>query len=169
MPVFFYIGHFIGICAAILSFFTYIQKTRKKVVLIKLSCDCLWCLHYFLIGAYSGGAINIVNISRDTVVYYREDKAWAKSKLWLAAFLIFTFISGMLSWQGYISLMPMIGSFFGVLGIYQSEPRKISLVTLPGIILWLIYSIFVFSPQSIICNIISITSVAIALFRPKKE
>ena len=169
MPFYFYIGHFIGICAALLSFFTYIQKTRKQVVFIKLSCDCLWCLHYFLIGAFSGGAINIVNITRDTVVYHREDKAWAKSKLWLIAFLIFTVVSGLLSWQGYISLLPTIGSVFGVLGIYQSEPRKISLVTLPGIILWLIYSIFVFSPQSIICNIISIASVIISLLRPKTK
>lgn len=153
-----------GFIGTILSFVMYLARKRKTILLGKFTCDILWILHYGLIGAYSGAALNVLALGRESV-FYNKEKKWASSKLWLVLFVVLTIISSALSWEGMLSLLPMIGSCCAVVSFWCTNPFHIRLLALPCQILWLIYSIFHQSLPSLVSCSISLAAILIGLYR----
>ena len=98
-------------------------------------------------------------------LFHKEHRAWARSIVWPILFLVLNAGCTALSWQGWLSLLPMLGSSLNVVGLWCSNPTRLRLVSLPAQTLWEVYSIAVGAIPSIIVNAISITSILIALIR----
>ena len=152
----------IGYVAVALALFVYISKSRKVILATKLSNDVLWAAHYILIGGWSGAALNIMAIGRETVFYFKEKK-WASSRVWLYVFLVLTWVSCILTWEGPQSLLPMAGTSFAVMSFWCSDPLKVRLLAIPAQILWLIYGIIHMTIPGIIGSSISLVSILIGL------
>ena len=71
----------LGVIGIAMSFFIYIARKRSSILLCKFSCDVIWAAHYLLIGAWSGAALNILAMARETV-FFNKDKV-AKVEKWL--------------------------------------------------------------------------------------
>ena len=160
-----------GFIGTVLGFVMYLARKRKTILLGKFTCDILWILHYGLIGAYSGAALNVLALGRESV-FYNKEKKWASSKFWLVLFVALTIISSSLSWEGMLSLLPMIGSCCAVMSFWCTNPFHIRLLALPCQILWLIYNILHQSlPSTLSCSI-SLVAIFIGLIgdiKNKKE
>ncbi|MGI6744378.1 MAG: YgjV family protein [Eubacteriales bacterium] len=156
------IAKIIGYIAVSLALFVYISKSRKVILATKLSNDVLWATHYILIGGWSGAALNIMAIGRETVFYFKEKK-WASSRVWLYVFLALTWLSCFLTWEGPQSLLPMAGTSFAVVSFWCSDPLKVRLLAIPAQILWLIYGILHMTVPGIIGSSISLISILIGL------
>ncbi len=157
----------IGFIGVLISFFIYIFKDRRKILICKFTSDAVWSVHYFFVGAISGAALNVVGLFRE-IVFYNKNKKWASHFIWPFVFISITIASCLITWQGPRSLLPMIGSTFGVLGFYSTNPLLIRILSLPSILLWMIYGIISGSFPSLICNILSLTSIMIGLVRDIK-
>lgn len=157
-------GQIIGFVGMIWSFFIYIFKDRKKILLSKLLADAISIFHLALIGAYSGAAINVGNLLRDTVSMNNEKK-WASHKFWPFVFMGITIFSSLITWQGYISLVPMCGTCLAVLSLWCRDTKKMRFIMLPGVTLWLFYSIISGSISGTISNIFTVCSIFIGLAR----
>ena len=155
----------IGFVAMGVALFIYTFRDRRRILLAKMLADLLWVAHYGLLGAWSGSLINAVNTAREGVFYHKEHRAWARSIAWPILFLVLNAGCTALSWQGWLSLLPMLGSSLNVVGLWCSNPTRLRLVSLPAQTLWEVYSIAVGAIPSIIVNAISITSILIALIR----
>lgn len=77
-----------GIGAMICLFLIYQQKTRRKIIMLKLCTDICWGIHYFLLGATAGMIPNFVGIFRELIFIQRKDKKWAGSLIWPAIFIL---------------------------------------------------------------------------------
>ena len=75
-----------GILGTAMCFFMFVARKRRTILLGKFTCDVLWTMHYGLIGAYSGAALNVLAMGRETV-FYNKDKKWASSRIWLYLFV----------------------------------------------------------------------------------
>ena len=68
------VGEIIGILGIIVNFLIYQQKDRKKVLRVKLLSDITWSLHYGLLTAFSGMAVTLVGVARETTFILTDNK-----------------------------------------------------------------------------------------------
>ena len=68
--ILYFIGQGLGVIAVILGFVNYQVKTREQVLLVNIATTLCFVLHYMLIGAFSGMAMNLVGFVRGIVFYF---------------------------------------------------------------------------------------------------
>lgn len=161
-------GQVFGLIPMLLSFWVYIFNDRKKVIAMKAATDLLWALHYFLIGASSGCVINLINTGRD-IVFYQKGKKWASYPAIPVFFCAVSAAGTLLSWEGARSLLPLLGTTLAIIGFWCSEPDKMRRFSLPGITLWLIYSVVSGAVSAVVCNVFSILSMAVAEYNYRRR
>ena len=122
-----YVVGALGIAANVII---YQQKSGKKLVFWKLISDVLWALQYIMLGAYSGAAIAVIGIFRE-IVFYNNDKKWARSRLWLLFFICVSVLSGILTFKSVFSLLPMVASVLSILGFWRKSPSLSRVLAFP--------------------------------------
>ena len=152
----------VGFIPLILSLITFALKKREHILISKLFSDLTSAVHFFMLGQGTGGAICTVNTARDLVFYYKGRK-WASHIAVPIFFGALTLVSSIIQWQGVYSLLPMVGSLLALVGFWFDDPRTVKLINLPGITLWLIYSIIVGSISTTIINVISVITIISSL------
>lgn len=158
----------VGFVAMGVALFMFAFRTRKRILFAKLIADALWVVHYLLLGAASGAVINAINVAREGVFYHKEKK-WASGILWPILFVIANVVSTFFSWQGWISLLPLLGSSVNVLALWCASPRRMRILAIPALSLWVVYSVLVGSIPSVLVNSFSIISALYGLLRDAAE
>ena len=151
----------IGFIPLALSFFTFLSNKRAKIIFIKIITDCMWALHFFLLGEIVGGSVNAINTVRN-VIFSQKHRRWASHIAIPIIFGALTVGSALLRWQEWYSFLPMLGSLLAVIGFWCNDPRNIRRLNLPAVLLWLIYGIITGSISATLCNVFSIISILIA-------
>ena len=162
------IGQGIGIVAIALGFLTYQMKTREKLVFMQVAVAMCFCLHYLMIGASSGLALNILSVFRNGTYYFLGKKGPVDKK-WAIFFSIVAGVIGVFSWQAWYSIFVVLGIVIHSYCISFSKAehiRRSILVTSP---LVLIYDIFVLSIGGMVYESTAIVSSIIGELRFKKE
>ena len=160
--------HILGICAMLSLFLIYQQKSRRNIILCKLSADIFWVAHYFLLGAVGGMIPNAIGIFREIVFYNRNTQKWARTPVWVAVFIIINLALGINTFSTWYNVIPIVASSFVTVSLWINKPNLTKLITIPICILFLIYDIFVNSYMGIINEIISLISIFIYFAKNKK-
>ncbi len=105
-------------------------------------CGCLlWAGHFFLLGALTGMAVNLVAAFRFYVYYQTKP---TKRNIWIMWFFLgVTALATLLTWQGWISLLPFIGTASGVIAFWQKKTKYIRRLAMASPPPWLLYAILV--------------------------
>ncbi len=155
----------IGFLSMGLNFFIYIQKTRARVLIVKLICDSLTILQMFLLGGYSGMLVLIICIVRGIVFYNSVNHEWARKKFWVPLFVAVSFGTSALSWVGPASLLPSTGTALAIIGFGSTNPKLTRLFNIPGNGLWAIYHLTVGSWGGVGGSILGVLSAIIGLIK----
>jgi len=158
------IGAF-GIAANMLI---YQQKSGKNLLAFKLISDCLWAVHYLLLHATSAAAIAVIGIFRE-FVFYSQDKKWAKSKLWLVLFLLFSPISAAFTWKSYFSILPALASVISVISFWKNDPSLARYLSFPIAASMFTYDIVCHSYMGMINETFTLISTVIGIARYAKR
>jgi len=162
------IGQLMGVVAVILGFVSYQMHTQKKILIAQTATALAFCIHYLLIGAYSGLALNSLAIVRNLAYYHRDKKLFSGRKCPIF-FAILMAAMGALSWQGWYSLFIIAGLVINTLCLSFTNPqniRKSILVTSPMV---LIYNCFVFSIGGIVYESVAIVSSVIGIMAYRSQ
>lgn len=162
------IGQLMGIVAVILGFVSYQMHTQKKILVAQTATALAFCIHYLLIGAYSGLALNSLAVVRNLAYYHRDKKLFSGPKCPIF-FAILMASLGALSWQGWYSLFIIAGLVINTLCLSFTNPqsiRKSILFTSPMV---LIYNCFVFSIGGVIYESVAIISSVIGIIAYRKQ
>ncbi len=108
----------------------YQQKSRKGLLISKLICDAVWCLHYVFLSAYSAAAIAIIGVLRE-IVFVNRNKKWGKSRLWLPFFLVLSVVCTILTWKNYFSIFTCVASCLAVTGFFIGNPKLSRILSFP--------------------------------------
>ncbi len=146
------------------SFLIYIQKSHKRMLMAKLINDVLWTIHYFLLGAISGAVLSLITIGRETV-FYNNDKKWARSPLWVFAFIIISWVSVITTWQGPISALAATGTTFTIIGLSSKSAFVSRLLCVPAQVFWCIYPFYMHSWGGFSSSIIVLMSAVVGLIK----
>lgn len=154
-----------GIGAMISLFLIYQQKSRKKMLLCKLSADLFWIAHYFCLGAAAGMIPNFVGVFRELVFLNRKTKRWASSPAWVVMFIALNVSLGMASFQSWYDMIPIIASSFVTISLWIDAPRLTKGISLPVSACFLTYDSFVGSYIGMLNESLSILSILFDFFK----
>lgn len=159
MDVNFWVTQAIGIMAWIVMLLSYYREKTNQILIFHAISTTLYCIHYYLLGAYSGLFICSFEVIRD-LLYYKTD--W-DDYIFYGSIPIYL-ISGIFSFKTFFDLLPI---FSGLLDGYTLTKKK-KIVVLGAIIsytLWAIYNISVMSISGAIADIIlAISNLCILIF-----
>lgn len=142
-----------------------VQFNNRKVVLIAQAVACvLWTVHYGLLGAMTAVFTNFISFAR-SIVFFFNDRSWAKSKAWLWLFLAAFMLNSVLTWEGARSILPGIGMCATTLALWTRDERKLRLLYLCSSPPWLVYNILCGSYSCTIVEIFALISYISAIYR----
>jgi hypothetical protein len=161
-------GQCLGALAVVMGFISYQMKTRQQLLLLQALTSLTFCVHYLMIGAVSGMAMNVVCLIRNFVYFGLSSKE--KTPKWIpVAFAVVTAIIGLFSWNAWYCVFIFLGLVIHSVCIAMKNPqnvRKSILVTSP---LVLIYNAFVSSYGGMIYESIAVISSIIGIIRYKDK
>ena len=154
----------LGILGFILSIISFQQNTQKKIVLFQFLANVSFCVHFYMIGAYTGSILNGIGIVR-SFIYYHKDKKWAASDWWIVLFSLVFVITGILTWEGILSLLPTTGMILTSISFGIKNPKLVRRVAFPSSPLWLIYNLFKGSYGGVLTECFTMCSIFVAMLR----
>ena len=139
MDLYFWFIQLIGLVAWLMLVASYYREDTNKILVFQTIGTALYCLHYYLLGAYSGLFICFFEVVRD-YLYYRTD--W-DDYIYKGSVPVYIIYAG-ISFTGIVDLLPICSSLLDGFSL----TKKKNIVVIGAIIsytLWVIYDIFVMS------------------------
>ena len=174
MDLFYIIAQAVGLLAMAFNILSYQQKTRERAITFQLCGGGLFAVNFLLLGATTGAILNVLAVIR-AIVFLKRDKLNANHPAWLVGFLAayaasyattFTLLGkDPTAVDLVVEFLPVIGMTATTLSFRLTDAkaiRRYGLVSSPS---WLIYNICCFSLGAIICEVLSLFSILIGMFR----
>lgn len=168
----------VGIVAMLFNIFSYQGKQQKTIVAMQLVGTTLFSVNYLLLGAAVGGILNILGAIRSILFLFRE-KFKADRIAWLLAFLAayltvyvlnFTVLGKEpTAFHLIVELLPVIGMLALNIGFRWKDSAKIRKCALVSSPAWLIYNFAAGSWGAIICEMFTLISIFVGMFRHDKK
>lgn len=159
-------GNVVGVAAVVLFVFSYQLKKRKHIIICNSASRVLFVIQYCMLGAYTGAIMDVVAFFISLLCCAR-DKEFIKKHFWLVLLLCNLLIvgAGMSTYKDLTSLLPIFGVIFETLGLWMRKERIVRIVSLLGAPFWLWYNLLAHAYGSAVGNVITLVSLAIAIFR----
>ena len=159
------IGQMVGFVAITVAFLSFQAKKKGAILAIQALANCIWGIHYFMIGAMAGCILNFAATGRNLIFAKRDSCKWLHG-VWLptviaiiiAALSIFT----RETWFDVILLPSTILSTYAYC---LGNERVIRTSTVFVSLTWLIFNFVSFSVSGVIAEIFNLTSLTIAIIR----
>lgn len=152
---------FLGMIASIVSFQC---KKHSQVVTLRTINELLFAVQYFLLGAYTGMAMNLIGCVRNVIfteMVKRQKKTTKVAIAFSVAFLAFT----VLSWSGPKSILVGIAKVISTFAYGNKNTKVIRWLILFTSASWLFYNIAVNSYAGALCEMVTIASIVAAIVR----
>lgn len=164
----YYIGQALGVVAILLAFLNYQVRSQRAVIAVNLITSLVFCVHYGMIGAITGMALNIIGVFRNTAYFIRNEKG-SHDKITPIVCTAAMFIAGVVTWQSWPSLFMLLALTINTYAMSFTNPqnvRKSILITSP---MALFYNIMVSSYGGSVYESVAIISAAIGIIRFYKK
>ncbi len=155
----------VGFVAMALLVSSFQMKTRAGILKVQLVSESLWVLHYFLLGAYTGMALNVVAAVRCYVYGRRGVKKWADNNAIPVVFFTAGVLTCIFTWSGPISLLPTASICLNSFVQWSKRPRVIRIFSAPGCACWLVFNYLSGSYAGILTEVLNLISIAAAILR----
>lgn len=140
----------LGIIALIFNIIAFASRTRDRILFRQAIASAFFVVHFMLLGAITGAVMSVIVIIRNWVFEHKLTSAWAKHRYWLYVFMIVPVLALFISWQGMISLFPVVGTSVAVYGLWHNKPKSIRIWMLASTIIWTPYLFIMHSYPGII-------------------
>ncbi len=154
-----------GVGAMLALFSIYQQKTRKGIILSKLSADVCWVVHYLCIGGIAGAIPNFVGIFRELVFVNRKKHKWTDCVIWPILFILVNLALALRTFHSAFNILPIAASALVTVLLWLNNPLLTKLFSIPVCVSFMIYDVYVGSYIGIVNEAISILSIFIFLIK----
>lgn len=167
MDILYIIGQILGIIAIIIGFVTFQMKTKRQILFLQTTTTVIFSFHYFLIGALTGTAMNVVGAVRNIVYDYCAKKGY-KTKVVPIIFVIIQATMAILTWNAWYSVFIFLGVCINTYCMSLSEPQNVRASILVSSPMVLVYNVFSVSIGGMIYESVAIISSILGLIRNRK-
>ena len=153
---------FIGLIFFVISFQ---QNNRKRLLILILIGQLIFLFHFIALEAWTAVAMNSVGAFRTLVFQYKGEKKWAGAQFWPGVFIGAFILFGILTWQAWYSLLPMIAMSIETIGLWMNKPKTIRIINLFPHPPWFTYNLIMGSWPGITTEILIFGSILIGIWR----
>ena len=159
MDFYFIFIQLVGILAWLMLILSYYRKDTNRILVFQIIGTFLYCLHYYLLGAYSGLFICAFEVIFD-YGYYKTNK---DKYIYILSIPIRIF-GGLIGFKKIVDVFPIIASLID--GYSLTKRKKIVVVgAIISYTLWVIYDICVMSYSGVLTDgLVVLSNLFILLF-----
>lgn len=160
-----YIGNFFGFLAILLFVASFQLKKRQAIIVCNTVSRLFYVVQYLFLGAFEGAIIDFIAMLISALVV-KKDGAYKKVKV-TASYLLYIAIiaSSILLYKNIFSIFSFLGVTLELAALLFNKEKHIRMLSLAAQPLWLIYNAHFKAYSSVAGNVITITSIIIALVR----
>ncbi|MBQ9880601.1 MAG: YgjV family protein [Clostridia bacterium] len=153
----------VGLVGLVFIMLSYQQKERKRILYLQMVSCAVFAAGFLMLGAYTGCVMNAVGLVR--AVVFSIDRKWAKSPVWVGVFIAVFTVAGVLTWEKWYSVFPIVAQILGSISLRLKNPTAIRLVSLPTSPSWLVYNVFANSYSGVLTEALVTASIVSAIIR----
>ena len=160
---------FFGVLAIFFWIISIQEKRQYKIIYLQMFANLFYTIEYLVLGVLSAASMNFVSTIRCYLFYRKKKERRKVPEVWLIGFISLLIILGIITDNGYLSLIPIIITIFYTISSYLKKAKWIRIVVLIAAFIWIYYNYVVGAYVVIIGNILEIVSSSISLIRYRKE
>ena len=155
----------LGLCAMI-AWVSSIQLKKKSHILeLQIIASLFYAVHYGMLSAMSAVVVTIISIARLLTIYLIERKGKEVPLYVLVIFILILVIAGVMTYEGPISMLPIIITMIYTYSTWQKDTKVIRGLFLVTGMLWITYNFSVGAYLLMIGNSLEVISSIISFFR----
>jgi hypothetical protein len=159
----------LGVIAMGFSVLSFQGKTSGRILVMQVLGNCFWIIHLFLLNAYTGAWLNILALLRNGTYYFIGKKETDKTTYVAAGFCALSIVVSLITYQNWMSLLPMIGTAVQAFSFSAKDANKMRLFTLMGSPFWLSYHILSGSIPGAATELFAIVSMIVGMVRYRNK
>ena len=163
----FWIAQFFGLCGLGFMVYGLFSKNKDRMLRCVILNGLSFSIEYLLLSAYSGMGSNLFGVVRTYICLKKESDPRLNQKMVLLAIMMVYLVIGIFSFDGWISILPILAEEIYVVSLWQTRVQSIRLGTAAMVILWLIYDLVVAAYPSAVCDLIVLISSILSIFVKK--
>ena len=160
----YYIAQAVGFVGMTLAFISFQQNKRERITFLQMLASIVWTVHFGLLGAWSGMAMNAIGIARG-FVFSKKGTPWASGAYWPYLFSALSVVCCLFTWEGWTSLLPSVAMVVSAFGLWADNPKTVRRLNLPASWMWLAYNLINQSWAGLATECFNTASILIAMFR----
>ena len=165
----FVFAQILALIAIITWVISILLKKKKDILLMQVIANGIYGLEYLLLNALSAAGMNFLSFVR-LLIYYFYTKNKIKMPKWLLlVFLILVIIFGFITYDGYLSIIPVIITLLYAYAFWQDNLFIARIIYIVAAIAWIYYNYHVRAYVGVVGNILEIISGTTALIKYREE
>jgi len=161
-----FIAEIFGFVAFIFLMIQNQGKDRRQILRFSSLGAFAFVIHFSLLAAWTGAIVHVVAMLRNYIFSNKEKSEWRSSRRLLYGFLLLPLIVMVVTWDGYISLLPAIGASVFTYAIWQSKPLYFRTFTLVSVLIfWLPYTVLVGSYSGTLTQLAMAAAVLYGMYK----
>lgn len=160
------IAQITGIVAVVAFLLSYQQKKRKNIIMLNAASRVLYIIQYILLGAFEGAILDVLG-TFSSVAAQNKNKSFIQKhyKIIVVIIDLVIFGAGLLTYENFFSLFPIIGVILHTSAFWIDDEKKIRAVSFLGSPFWFVYNLVNCAYGSAVGDMLSMVSIGIAIYR----
>ncbi len=158
------IAQILGVGAFIFSAVSFQAKSFKMINTLKIISQIMFTVQYLMLGAFTAMFMNMFSFLRG-FVYVDLEKKQKSTVLAQIIFSLIFILLGILTWDGIIGVMAIMGTVLQTIAFGNSKPSNIRLINLPTCFMWMAYNCHYRSVGGLLSDAFSLVSIVIGILR----
>ena len=163
----------LGLVALAVTVLSYQARTTRGIALRQAVGSFFWTAHMLLLGAWTGGLLNLLGLVRGSVYSQRGERAWASRPFW--PWLFGALCVGAAAWSGLAQgegprlFLSASAQCLGCYALWTFRVRLARWLLVAVSLLWLVYDALSGSIPGTLCEVFSQVSLCVAIVRNRRR
>lgn len=154
----------IGVLGIIANLISFQCKRHKPLMIFKTGNELLFSVQYFMLGAYTGLAMNLIGCLRN-VIFTKLVENGKSTKLYQGIFSAVFLAFMCATWSGFNSMIVGFAKVVSTIAYGNSKTSIVRILIFFTSVAWLVYNLSVGSYTGAICEALTLCSIIAGIIR----
>jgi hypothetical protein len=158
----------LGIIGLIFYAVSFQMKTKENLLIMQVISNVFTTIQFALTMAVTGAVQTLLGVIRGIVFYFFKKRNLNPNKIVLIIFEIAIIFGTIFTWNGILSLLPLIGMTANLYGQWQNNMKIVRICAVISAVLWSVYAFYTGVYTAMLTEIFKMASGLIGLWRFRK-
>ena len=142
----------LGFLSLILVVLLVFMKDIKLILVGEIIVNIIVGLNFLLLGGYSSAGMSVVAVLY-TIISYIYNRKNIKIPMWMLGIFLLLYVAwGVISYQSWIDILPLVCSVLFILAVSQRKASNYRILKVVNSFIYVFYDVFIFAYTTIITH-----------------